>query len=359
MRLILFLFLMLILLAPVNDAWSKTPGDLKNGAVVIAYFTIDEDTGVGGVTPEQFAAHINALAESGANIMKLSDIVTALETGGTLPPKAIALTFEGASHSNARYAWPLLIDRKWPFTVFVSAGQMQQSASYLDAEAVKALARTKGVTIGAMPSSYDATTQGSQEFWRSLNVTRATIRDLTGQSPTLFAYPQGIPPRDFTGSLQKHGFKAGFGQQSGVVSTYNPRWLLPRYTMAQGVAGDDRIRTLLRAAPMPAFDASPLSGFVTANPPPIGFTLHASLIHRAGQMACTASDGQKGQISRLGKDRIEVRFAQATPKTRLRVNCILPDGTDDNGDDIYRWLGFLYEMPTDTKPAVTPLRVPQ
>ncbi len=341
MRLLLSLFACLyvgIMLTP--HAVADTP----SSAVVIAYFTVDEDTGAGGVTPDQFAAHLESLAESGATILPLDTIIRALETGGKLPPKAVAITFESASRSNARYAWPLLTARKWPFTVFVSASQMQQPGNYVSADTLRGMAHTAGITIGVMPSQYDPTIHDTSAFWRSLNSSRATVREITGQSPTLFAYPQGIPPRGFSGNIQKQGFKAGFGQQSGVVSRYTERWLLPRYTMAQGVAGDDRIPMILRALPLPAFAASPPSGLVDSNPPPIGFTLHKNLVKRAKTLNCTASDGQIGSVSLLGRDRIEVRFPHATTKARLRVNCIMPDGTDENGDDIYRWLGFLYEV---------------
>lgn len=335
---------LLSLFACICLAFIAAPVASANSAVVIAYFTVGDDTGSGGITPEQFAAHLDALTESGATILPLPDIIRTLETGGKLPPRTVGITFENASRSNAQHAWPLLFSRKWPFTVFVSAGQMQQPDIYLDEGALRTVSRNKNVTIGVLPSAYDPATQDITAFWRSLNSSRAMVREVTGKTPVMFAVPQGIPPRDFNGDLQKQGYKAGFGQQSGVVSRYAERWLLPRYTMAQDVAGDDRIRTLLRAAPMPVFAISPVSGLITSNPPPIGFTLHKNLVSRIKSLSCNASDGQRGVISRLGQDRVEVRFASPTTKSRLRVNCILPDGTDENGDDIYRWLGFLYEL---------------
>lgn len=92
-----------------------------------------------------------------------------------------------------------------------------------------------GVTIGAHTASHPILTKVSdalaeQEIMRS----REVLTDITGVPPTLFAYPNGKPERDYAlrhaAMVKRAGFKAAFSTSPGAASRGSDLYQLPRFT---------------------------------------------------------------------------------------------------------------------------------
>lgn len=341
----LIVLLWLVLAAPAVAA--TLPED-SNAAVILAYFEISDDPGAtSAVSPQQFRAQMAELANAGAHVMALSDIVAAWKEGKALPANAVAITFEGGYRSVLENAVPVLEDNNWPYTVFIAPHQQgRENGRFAEWEDLQDLQDDKLVSYGLLPMRYQSFgDDDTTAFWTSINSARSSFREnMNDAVPAFVAYPYGIPPQNFSGDLAAHGFVAGFGLESGVANAASPRWLLPRFTMTQAVGDDDRIRQLMQAAAFPASDIQPIGGRVTVNPPAIGFTLPDLLKDKAKNTACRASDGQTAKLAMLANSRAELRFAQPLSGSRVRVNCTLVDG-DEDGEPRYRWLGFLFELP--------------
>jgi peptidoglycan/xylan/chitin deacetylase (PgdA/CDA1 family) len=346
--LFLVLFGLLTLQAPARAA--SLPQD-KNGAVVLAYFQVSDDASSdSSVTIEQFRAHLMELQAAGANVVSLDDILAAWREDKALPPKTVAITFEGLRQSTVDNALPLLRQFKYPYTIFVAPGQLgRNDGRFADWNTLNDIAEDSFASFGLLPLNYQSYgTETQDNFWTEVNAAKALFRDKgINVMPRFLAYPYGVPPKAFDGELAGHNFIAGFGQQSGVAHVGSERWLLPRFTMTGSLGDEDRIRMLLQAAPLPATEVQPLSGALTSNPPAIGFTLPKDLAAKAKQLACNSSDGQKAKMTVLAGDHIELRFADAFTADRVRVNCTMAESADEDGNARSRWLGFLFEVKSE------------
>lgn len=68
----------------------------------------------------EFAAQMNLIAEN-FHVLRLSDAARRLRSG-TLPPRAVSITFDDGYSNNWRVAQPILAQRALPATVFVAPG---------------------------------------------------------------------------------------------------------------------------------------------------------------------------------------------------------------------------------------------
>lgn len=75
-------------------------------------------SGLVSASPEGFRQQIDFLVENYA-VVALEEVMAAIETGQSLPPHAVLLTFDDAYTDFEQYAWPVLRDRRLPVTVFV------------------------------------------------------------------------------------------------------------------------------------------------------------------------------------------------------------------------------------------------
>jgi peptidoglycan/xylan/chitin deacetylase (PgdA/CDA1 family) len=86
------------------------------------------------VAPERFRRQLLGLLAAGFQVWPLRRILAAAESGETIPPRTIAVTFDDGFQSVYRRAWPILWELKIPATVFVcTAGLDNDEPFWFDA----------------------------------------------------------------------------------------------------------------------------------------------------------------------------------------------------------------------------------
>lgn len=106
-------------------------GRLFPGAIILLYHRIAElpsDPFGLAVTPRAFAEHLEVLRTHGRPI-SLQHLVRALR-GGTVPRKAVVVTFDDGYADNLHAAKPLLEQFDVPATVFISPGYIGQEREF-------------------------------------------------------------------------------------------------------------------------------------------------------------------------------------------------------------------------------------
>lgn len=94
------------------------------GLTIIGWHRVDGQQSEGLSTGvDDFRRHLDTLTAWGAQVLPLEDAVAAL-AAGTLPERAVALTFDDGYASVVETAWPVLRDRGLPATMFVVSGYL-------------------------------------------------------------------------------------------------------------------------------------------------------------------------------------------------------------------------------------------
>jgi len=309
-----------------------------DSAVVFMYHRFGESAHpTTNIQLDQFDAHIAELKSGKYAVLPLPEIVAALRERRKLPDYAVAISVDDAYESVYTRAWPRLKAAGLSFTLFVATDPIdQKTAGMMSWDQIRELAKA-GATIGAhsaahlhMPDNDAATNRTDVE--RS----NARYRAELGAVPALFAYPYGEMGRAVGTLIADAGYRAAFGQHSGVIDTDSNFFYLPRFALNEHYGAIDRFRLAARALPLPMSDLTPRDPLLGPgnNPPAFGFTLASDIAKHAGRIACYSSLDGRIRVERLGERRFEVRMARPFPPGRGRINCTMP-----GPDGRWRWLG--------------------
>lgn len=327
-------------------AWTEGPFQVgaaqaqESSAVILMYHRFGEsDYPSTNIKLDQFEAHIEELRKQRYTILPVSEIVEKVGGGQKLPDRTVGITIDDAYASVYQSAWPRLKAAKFPFTLFVATDPVDRAApGYMTWDQIRELAEA-GVTIGSQTKSHlHLPTIALEAVKRELDGSNARFVAELGKRPLLFAYPYGEFDLNVRDLVIDRGFKAAFGQNSGVMHTLLDGFALPRFALNERFGGIDRFRLIANALPLPVTDVLPANPVLGDNPPAFGFTVSSEVSNLNG-LACFASSEGEVRLERLER-RVEVRFQEPFPPGRPRVNCTMP-----GPEDRWRWFGMQFMVP--------------
>jgi peptidoglycan/xylan/chitin deacetylase (PgdA/CDA1 family) len=319
------------------------PALAADWASVIMYHRFGEaEYPATNITMEQFRQHVQELQEGGYSVLPLGQIVDQLETGKSLPDKTVALTVDDAFLSVYESAWPLLKEAGFPVTVFVSTDALDSGLpDFMSWDQLKELVEA-GVHVGHHSASHGHfPTYDSARIREDIEKANSRFQEMLGFVPGIFAYPYGEYGSEIKALIAEMGFKAAFGQHSGVAYAGYDKYAYPRFAMNESYGGIGRLRLAAKALPLRVREVMPTDNILQRNPPAFGFTIDEEYSN-LNQLSCYASNQSGGTvpIERLGERRVEIRLSRAFPAGRGRINCTLP-----GPEGRYHWFGSLFYIP--------------
>ena len=332
----IFLILKILLISNASFAQeiSKTEIQNVNYASVLMYHRFGENKyPTTNIKMDQFSDHIKELIKTKYNVIKIQDGLKAIQNISLVKDRSVIITIDDAYSSVFNNAWPILKKYGLPFTLFVSTDVIDnKTPGYMSWEEIRIL-RDNGVTIGSQTKSHPHMHNLSEnQIVKELEFSNSRFVQEIGSKPEIFAYPYGEYNLNVVKKIKINGFKAAFGQHSGVAHLSLGLHQLPRFAMNETYGNMKRFLLAVNAKPIPISDLSPKDPVIIKNPPFYGFTL-SDTIKPKGIVRCFASNGIKSETKRLGKNRIEVRLEKPFPKGRGRINCTMSAG------ERWRWLG--------------------
>ena len=325
--------LLLALFVFINELLAK-----ENSIAVFVYHRFGENNYPStNIRMPQFKKHLDELIKNNYNVVSIETIIDALQNNKNLPEKTVAITIDDAFFSIYKKAWPILKEKKLPFTIFVSTGPVNSnSKNYMNWEQLKEM-NNRGVTIGHHTKNHfhlvgkkketiiSEIEEASDDFLKNL-----------GYVPDIFAYPYGEYSSEIK-EITKNYFKAAFGQQSGGIYNGIDIFELPRFSLNEQYGDLKRFKFAANSYGLKIKNVLPENKVITdINPPLLGFTLLDDL---EGLIRCYPSHNIKADLTKLGNKRIEIRFDRAFPKGRTRINCTI------NDNNKWRWSGFQFLNP--------------
>ena len=330
------------------QAQTRIPLD-DQSAVIFTYHHIGDDLMTSAnLGKDQFEEQINEMKSGTYHILPLPKIIDALKAGEKLPDPTIAVTFDGAHRNTINYAAPILLKAGLPFTIFISTDAADNKTTDSPSwDELRRLGRNDLVTIGLHPASYQKLyDKNPAEISRQLNNALTRYRKELGTEATLFAYPFGEFSQAYKEIVERQGFKAAFGQQSGVAHADADMFMLPRFSMTEPYGDIERFRLTALALPLPITDSSPRDPYIKDGKPEIGFTIDKSLEGQIKSMSCFSSTSEKAKLQILAGNRIEIRLDKPFEDERGRINCTMPGPIDEASEQPrWRWYGMMLTMP--------------
>ncbi|HPD83437.1 MAG: polysaccharide deacetylase family protein [Alphaproteobacteria bacterium] len=347
MRFYLVFAVLALCLRPNFAIATSSLAEDQTAARVLVYFMVGRDeTPEANVTREQFLSHLQALKNGGYTVLSLNQITQAYETGAVLPDNTVAITFDGGDKSIVKHAVPLLEEYEFPYTVFISTDRVDANdPRYLNWDDLKKINHSPLGTIGLHPQSYSSIGfDTTQVIRKSVNNATSRLREKLAINADYFAYPFGEYNSDYPKVIQEYHFKATFGQHSGVAYQSDAPLPLPRFTMTEDYANLDRFRMILNSLPLPVSDVTPTVSQITTSNPAIGFSVPEIIEEDLARLSCFVSGQGKPLLNIIG-NRVEIRLPSPTTEDRFRINCTLPENSENEEKTTrWRWFGQLYSV---------------
>ncbi len=189
--------------------------------------------------PQVFLRQIRWLHQSGYTTIGMQEMLSAIESGQTLPNR-IVITFNRGFQDFYTSAFPVLKQFGFGATVYLTTDQIHNSAmrmegvDYLTWSQVREL-HAEGISFGSNTATHaDLRSLGLDQIDYELGCSKERIEQNLGGDVDSFAYPLAFPEEDrvFTrflaDVLENHGFVHGVSTIIGRASSSSNRYYLPR-----------------------------------------------------------------------------------------------------------------------------------
>jgi peptidoglycan/xylan/chitin deacetylase (PgdA/CDA1 family) len=347
MRRIPLLLLVLFLLSSLPATASA-----DDYAVVLLYHHVASDTPAStSVSPRAFKRHLDYLWDNNYFVLPLEEILDALANGKSLPKNAIAITFDDAYESVHSNAWPMLRERRWPFTVFVSTDYVDAGyGNYMSWSQIRELTEGGG-TIGNHSLSHAHPLQRNQgesesawlaRFRDDLVGASNRIKEETDADTRLYAYPYGEFNRDVEEVVADLGLY-GLGQQSGAIGPMTPLTSAPRFPISTSFADMDDFTLRVRSRPLPVRVAAPDDRLLepASTAPQLELVLEDS-VYSPESIGCFTSDGSRIDVTWQDRQRFRIQAQSPLPPGRSKYTCTAP-WPGESG--VFGWYSHLWIIP--------------
>jgi poly-beta-1,6-N-acetyl-D-glucosamine N-deacetylase len=307
--------------------------------VVLQYHHVSVDTPPAtSVSPERFEQHMNWLAENQYQILSMPDLLALLSAKKALPDKSAVITFDDGYTSIYTKAWPLLRERKWPFTIFVNSQHHdEKNRQYMSWEQLRELAKA-GVTIGNHSVSHphmirlragETHAQWLKRAREEIEFAQKRIDTELGRQPHVFAYPFGEHNRELEELLSDLGYIA-FAQHSGPIAPFDQLQALPRFPFGGNFGEIKDFALKASSLPMPFKKVT----LVDERMQPLRDPLLPDKVDKAGviiegdpaflkKVSCFYTGEPVNADLRDGK--LHITTVKAIPPGRSKFNCTAPE----------------------------------
>ena len=318
----------------------SSPAFSEPGVSVFMYHRFGEDRYPStNVTEKQFLSHINYVLDNDIKIIELEKIIRNLEKNEKINEKAIAFSVDDAYSSFYEIAWPIFRDRNIPVTLFVSTDIIDtKTKGYMSWAEIRQFI-DEGGSVGQHTSSHlHMPLHNISDIKKDiLNSHKSWIKNI-GFIPKLFAYPYGETSNEVIRILEEFNISHAFGQHSGVVSSLDNRYYLPRFSLNERFGESDRFEFAVNAYSLDVVNFLPIDMFlVDDNKPSIEFSIIKNL--KGNSIDCFSNPGgrwNKQEIVNIKKDRVKIKLDEPYLEGRARLNCTT------RVDDKWYWFGYQF-----------------
>jgi len=194
------------------------------------------------VTPENFAAQLDYLAEAGYHTITLTDLYRHLTEGYPLPDRPIILTFDDGYRDAYTVVFPLLQQHGFVGTFFVLASPAHLgNPDYLGWDMMREMANA-GMEIQGHGRDHFDLRNRSYDFlvYQVLGIKEA-VEYHTGQPVHFFCYPSGQYDDDVIAVLRSAGYWGAVTTEYGRVHTLDGIFTMHRVR----IRGSDSLETFI------------------------------------------------------------------------------------------------------------------
>jgi peptidoglycan/xylan/chitin deacetylase (PgdA/CDA1 family) len=197
------------------------------------------------VTPERFAAHLDAIQQGGYTPISLYALLDYLANGAPLPEKPVVLTFDDGYRDNYENAFPRLRERGVTATFFINTDFIyDQRPEYLTWDMVREM-YAAGMSIEGHGRNHVSLANKDNDYliWQALGTYEAIQHEI-GVRPRFISYPAGEYDQRTIDIFSSAGYWAGFTTKQGATHHSDDLFQLRRIRVRGTTTPEELLRLL-------------------------------------------------------------------------------------------------------------------
>lgn len=197
------------------------------------------------VSPELFAAHLDAMQQAGYVAVSPYDLLAHLVQGAALPEKPVLITFDDGYRDNYENAFPLLRERNMTAAFFVVTDFIdEQRPEYFTWDMLREMAAA-GMSIESHGRNHVSLAGKDADYliWQALG-SLETIQYELGVRPRFVSYPAGEYDRNVIDIFHSAGYWAGFTTMQGATHNGDDLFQLHRVRVRGTTTPEELLRLL-------------------------------------------------------------------------------------------------------------------
>jgi peptidoglycan/xylan/chitin deacetylase (PgdA/CDA1 family) len=229
----------------MNAAMSTSTKDLSPPIPVLLYHAVMDDPPAWiaefTVTPEDFAAQLDAVVASGRTPVPISTLAGHLADGRALPPRPVVLTFDDGFADLPGPPAEALAARHLPATAYLTTGAITPGrTSLLPPAPMMRLAQARqlelyGIEVGAHTITHpQLDTLSAAELSRELREPKTVLEDALGHGVTHLAYPHGYNSPAVRRASADAGYASAVAVRHALSSYRDESYRIARLILRRG-----------------------------------------------------------------------------------------------------------------------------
>ena len=176
----------------------------------------DESSGPFFINEETFAQQLDLLLQK-YHPVTLSELEDCYANKKELPRNAVLLTFDDGYLDNYTYAYPLVLKKRVPVTIFLSTGEIGMADNMLNWEQVKAMHESQWVEFASHGVNHKRLRHcNDDDVLFELTNSKEALEKMTGKPVRSFCYPYGAFDKRVRRLVFKAGYIMDFGTRKGI-----------------------------------------------------------------------------------------------------------------------------------------------
>lgn len=196
------------------------------------------------VSHKRFAAHVDAILDSGRTPVTIGEIAAGLRGERRLPDRPMAITFDDA-YDDTLDAVELLCARGLRTGVYVTTGQVDTKSMIRRGQLEQLAGRPDMVELGAHSVTHPHLDELSlTEIEREVSHSKRRLEQLVGRSVDTFAYPYGAYDTRVRAAVIAAGFCSAAAVKNALSHGADDPWAIARWTVRSSTGAQQVARVL-------------------------------------------------------------------------------------------------------------------
>ena len=293
-------------------------GKEGSGIVLMYHRFEDKKYPSTSISKENFYSQLLYLKKNNFNVLPVNRLIDFFYHNKSLPSKSIFITIDDAYKSFYNYAFPILKQFNYPFTIFLSTGFVHQSeeSDFMDWKMLKEIKENKGSIYNHSHKHKSFIKQKLGWVEKDILLANQILKKKFGNSEKILSYPFGESNKSVQELIKQLGYKIAFSQHSSPISFDENKFSLPRFSINDEYGEMKRFKQVVNSKPL-TFEFFEILEKNDKNSLEIKFKTNFD----AKKINCFINDGIL--LKETNEEYTKIKLKKLNKDKRYRINCTI------------------------------------